>query len=251
MMTPRQAAFRADYRTRISPWYSGLAHVVLIAALGVLAIVYAAVHVHAPRWTDWLVVPLAFIACNIFEWALHRFVMHRPVKGLMGIYKRHTLAHHQFFTDHEVSFDNARDFRITFFPPYALTTFICMSAAGGAVLGLIWSANAGWLLLATTTAVYLNYELFHWGCHVKDDRIIRHIPFMNTIRRHHIAHHNQSIMMGTNMNLTYPFADWLFGTSDLDRGCLGHLFNGYDTRFLKRNLKRARNTAADSRLAQA
>jgi hypothetical protein len=74
---------------------------------------------------------------------------------------------------------------------------------------------------------------------------------MNTIRRHHIAHHDQAIMMGTNMNLTYPFADWLFGTSDLDRGLWGHLFNGYDTSFRKPNLKKARATAADSRLAPA
>jgi hypothetical protein len=161
------------------------------------------------------------------------------------------LAHHQFFTDHEPTIDTARDFRITFFPPYALTTFICMSAVGGLVLGWLWSANAGWLLVATTTGIYLNYELFHWGCHVKDDGIVRHIPFMNTIRRHHIAHHDQAIMMGTNMNLTYPIADWLFGTSDLDRGLLGHIFNGYDSRFRKQNLKKARATAADSRLATA
>jgi hypothetical protein len=86
---------------------------------------------------------------------------------------------------------------------------------------------------------------------VKDDRIVRRIPFMNTIRRHHIAHHNQAIMMGMNMNLTYPIADWLFGTSDLDRGLIGHVFNGYDARFVKRNLKKARATAADSRLARA
>jgi hypothetical protein len=39
------------------------------------------------------------------------------------------------------------------------------------------------------------------------------------------------------MNLTFPVADWLFGTSDLDRGLIGTLFNGYDTRFLKRNLR--------------
>jgi hypothetical protein len=86
---------------------------------------------------------------------------------------------------------------------------------------------------------------------VKDDRVVRHIPFMNTIRRHHIAHHNQAIMMGMNMNLTYPIADWLFGTSDLDRGLIGHVFNGYDKRFVKPNLKKARATAADSRLARA
>ncbi|HEX5319872.1 MAG TPA: hypothetical protein VFW46_11990, partial [Stellaceae bacterium] len=121
MMTPRQAAFRADYRTRISPWYSGTLHVVVIAVLGVATIWYAAAQVHAPRWTDWLIVPATFLGCNIFEWALHRFLLHRPVPGFMGIYKRHTLAHHQFFTDHEVSFDDTRDFRITFFPPYALS----------------------------------------------------------------------------------------------------------------------------------
>jgi hypothetical protein len=39
------------------------------------------------------------------------------------------------------------------------------------------------------------------------------------------------------MNLTFPIADWAFGTSDLDRGLLGTLFNGYSTRFLKRNLR--------------
>jgi hypothetical protein len=251
MMTSRQAAFRADYRARISPWYSGFGHVLVIAALGIATIWYCAGQIRGPSFAEWLVVPAAFLACNFFEWGLHRFVMHRPIKGLMGIYKRHTLAHHQFFTDHEPTVDSTRDFRITFFPPYALTTFICMSAAGGAVLGWLWSPNAGWLLVATTTAVYLNYELFHWGCHVKDDRIVRHVPFMNTIRRHHIAHHDTAIMMGTNMNLTYPIADWLFGTSDLDRGLLGHIFNGYASRHRKPNLKRARNTAADSRMVSA
>jgi hypothetical protein len=251
MMSPRQEAFRADYRIRISPWYSGLVHVVVIALLGIAVIWYAASRIHQPTWAEWLVVPVVFLGCNLFEWALHRFLLHRPVPGFMGIYKRHTLAHHQFFTDNEPTIDDTRDFRITFFPPYAYTTFICMSAAGAGVLSLIWSANAGWLLMCTTAGVYLNYELFHWGCHLKDDRIVRHIPFMNTIRRHHIAHHNQAIMMGMNMNLTYPIADWLFGTSDLDRGLIGHVFNGYDKRFVKPNLKKARATAADSRLAQA
>src|ERR1043166_526260 len=97
-------------------------------------VVCAPRHIHDPSWLEWLVVPAAFLGCNIFEWAMHRFLMHRPVKGFMGIYKRHTLAHHQFFTDHEPTIDTARDFRITFFPPYALTTFICMSAGGGLVL---------------------------------------------------------------------------------------------------------------------
>ena len=117
------------------------------------------------------------------------------------------------------------------------------------MLSRIGFANAGWLLLITNTALYLNYEFFHFCCHVRDDRIVRHVPLINTIRRHHIAHHNTAIMMERNFNLTYPVADCLFGTSDLDRGVIGHLFNGYESRHVRKDLKRVRNTAADSRLA--
>jgi hypothetical protein len=39
------------------------------------------------------------------------------------------------------------------------------------------------------------------------------------------------------MNLTFPIADWAMGTSDLNRGLLGHLFNGYDETYVKPELK--------------
>ena len=246
MMSKRQAAFRADYRTKIGKLYSGPVHVFVIYAIGFAAIWYFARHIQNTAWTDWLIVPLAFTGANIFEWWIHRYVMHRPVKGFMGIYRRHTLAHHQFFTDHEPTIDTSRDFRITFFPPYALITFIAMSVPPALVLGWLWSANAGYLLMCTTVGMYLNYELFHWCCHVKDDRVVRRVPFVNSLRRHHIAHHNQAIMMEKNFNLTYPIADWLFRTSDLRRGLLGHLFNGYDTRHVRTDLRRPRNSADGS-----
>jgi hypothetical protein len=243
MMGKRQAAFRADYRRKISPWYNGYAHIGVVYAIGIAALAYFIPHIHRPSALDWAVVPVVFLACNVFEWWIHRFVMHRPIKGFMGIYRRHTLAHHQFFTDAEPTIDDSRDFRITFFPPYAMVTFLAMSVPPAVILGFLWSANAGWLLMCTTTAIYLNYEFFHWCCHVKDDRIVRHVPFINTIRRHHIAHHNTAIMMEKNMNLTYPIADWLFGTTDLDRGLLGHLFNGYDTSHRRTDLKQVRASA--------
>ena len=41
-MSQRQAAFRADFRTRIAPAYFGWAHVALIYALGAAAIWYCA-----------------------------------------------------------------------------------------------------------------------------------------------------------------------------------------------------------------
>ena len=244
-MSRRQAFFRADYRDRIAPAYVGWLHVAVIAGLGGTAIWYCARQVAAPAWYEFLVIPLAFCVSNAFEWWIHRTIMHRPVKGFMGIYKRHTLAHHEFFTDVEPTFDNTRDFRIVFFPPYALVAFMVISLVPAFTLGLLGLANAGWLLMVTNIGLYLNYELFHYCCHVKDDSLVRHIPLVNSIRRHHIAHHNPAIMMERNFNLTYPVADWFFGTSDLRCGLLKHIFIGYDTSAVRRDLKRIRNAAGD------
>jgi len=248
-MPKRQEAFRADYREKISRWYSGPGHVFMIYAIGLSGIFFFVRQVETVAWYEWLTIPVAFTLANVFEWWIHRYVMHRPIKGFMGIYKRHTLAHHQFFTDAEPTIDSNRDFRIVFFPPYALAAFMIGTAGPAALIHWLGAPNIAWLLLATNTAIYLNYELFHYCCHVKDDSIVRHIPFINTIRRHHIAHHNTAIMMERNFNLTYPVADWFFGTSDLDRGVIGHIFNGYDRSHVRRDLKKVRNTADDPRVA--
>ena len=238
-MSLRQQAFRSQFRTGIARAYSGWTHVGLIALIGAAAIWYCARQIAAPAWYEFLVIPAAFCVANSFEWWIHKYVMHRPVRGLMGIYRRHTLAHHQFFTAVEPAFDSTRDFRIVFFPPYALVAFIALSIVPALILHLLGLPNAAWLLLITNVGLYLNYELFHYCCHVRDDSLVRRIPLINTIRRHHVAHHEPAVMMTRNFNLTYPIADWVFGTSDLERGLLGHLFNGYSARFLRREPGRA------------
>ena len=90
--------------------------------------------------------------------------------------------------------------------------------------------------------MYLIYEFMHFCCHVEENWFVRTMPFVNTIRRHHAAHHNQSIMMERNMNLTFPVMDYLLGTSDLNRGLLGHIFNGYSTRYIKTDMRRTSKT---------
>ena len=241
-MQHRQAAFRDDFRQRIARLYNGPMHVFMIFAIGIGTIWYCVRQIQGPAWYEWLIVPFTLLFANLFEWWIHRFVMHRPIKGFgnffMAIYTRHTLAHHQFFTDHEPTIDSHRDFRIVFFPPYALVTFMIISVLPTSGLVYVGLHDMGWMLMITNVFMYLNYETFHYCCHVKDDRILKHIPFINTIRRHHIAHHNVHQMMERNFNLTYPFADWLFSTSDLNRGALGHLLNGYSAEHVKSKPRR-------------
>ena len=239
MIGDRQRAYRQEYRSRIIGFYDGYLHVVIIYAIGAAAFYLYLQHLDDVRPLEWLAVPITFLFTNIFEWSVHRYVMHRPVniKGLRAVYERHTLNHHQFFTDDEMRFRDHRDWRVTVFPPYALVVFILMSLPIGVVLGHVLTANVGWLFMSTTTGMYLIYEFMHFCCHVDENWFVRHCPFVNTLRRHHTAHHNARLMMERNMNLTFPIADWLFGTSDLNRGLFGHLFNGYDTRYLKGTLR--------------
>jgi hypothetical protein len=234
-MTPRQRAYRAEYRSRIAGWYEGVVHVAIIYTIGLAALYIYIANIRAAAWWEWLTIPIVFLLCNLFEWYLHKYIMHRPqqIRALRAIYSRHTLQHHQFFTDREMRFANSRDWRVTFFPPYAMVVFILMSIPPALVLGWLFSPNVGWLLMCTTTGMYLIYEFMHFCCHVEENAFVRHCPFVNTLRRHHAAHHDHGIMMQQNMNLTFPIADWLFGTSDLERGLLGTLLNGYDTTYVK------------------
>ena len=239
MMRKQQVLFRNQYREKIDGWYNGYLHIAVVYAIGITAMWVYIQHINAVVWYEWFTIPVTIVLANVFEWFLHKYVMHRRINffGLRAIYERHTLNHHKFFTDEEIRFRGQEDWRVTVFPPYALVIFIMMSLPGVAVFGYLFGSNVGWLFICSTTGMYLTYEFMHFCCHVDENRFVRHMPFINTLRRHHTSHHNRSLMMEVNMNLTFPIADWLFGTSDLNRGLFGHLFNGYSTKYLKDNLR--------------
>jgi hypothetical protein len=238
MMTERQRKFREKYVAEISPWYNGLVHIGVMYAAGIAAIWWCVSRMQGATW-EWLfVIPVA-LAGNFGEWALHRYVMHRlrDVYAVRSIYDRHTRNHHQYFTDNDATFHTLKEFRIVFFPWRVLAV---LAIGGGAIawlVGQVVNANAGYVVFVTLIGHYMVYETLHYFCHVPDNGFVRNMPLVNTIRRHHIAHHNMGIMMHVNMNLTFPIADWAMGTSDLRRGLFGHLFNGMDERYVKEELK--------------
>ncbi|AKJ68362.1 fatty acid hydroxylase [Pandoraea thiooxydans] len=238
MMTERQRKFREQYKADIGPLYNGLLHIAVMYVSGIAAVTYCLKNLQDAGW-EWLLVIPVFLAGNFIEWAMHRYVMHRRIDvfALRAIYERHTRQHHQYFTDNEPTIDSTREFRIVFFPWRVLITLGVGGLSLGFVAAKLIDLNAGYIVFLTMVAQYLVYETFHYCCHVHDNWFVRNMPFINTIRRHHTAHHNMGIMMKYNMNLTFPITDWLMGSSDLRRGLLGHLFNGYSEKYVKEELK--------------
>ena len=143
----------------------------------------------------------------------------------------------QYFTDNDATIHTVEEFRIVFFPWRVLLVLAVGGGLIASLVGQIINPNAGYVVFITMIGHYMVYETFHFCCHVPENWFVRNMPLVNTIRRHHVAHHNMGIMMHVNMNLTLPIADWALGTSDLKRGLFGHIFNGYDERHIKDKLK--------------
>jgi len=238
MMTERQRKFREQYKSEISPLYNGLLHIAVMYGVGITGVWYCLTKIQDASW-EWLMALPVFLAGNFVEWFMHRYVMHKRIDvfALRAIYERHTRQHHQYFTDLESTIDTTREFRIVFFPWRVLATLGVGGLSLGYVASLIFNSNVGYIVFLTMVAQYLVYETFHYCCHVHENWFVRNMPFINTIRRHHTAHHNLGIMMKYNMNITFPIADWFMGTTDLRRGLLGHLFNGYSEKHVKEELR--------------
>ena len=214
MIPESVARAREDFRQRrISPRYSGPLHLATtISISGVIAIL-SIIMLENVQPLEWLTIPLAFLYANLSEYLGHRGPMHNNTRLLSGIYQRHTVEHHSFFTHEAATFESSKDYRAVLFPPILLIFFFGAFAAPiGAILFFLASPNVCYLFVLTAILYFLNYELLHFAYHCDPQSWIGRLPFMSSLRRHHVVHHDKRLMTRYNFNITYPICDLLFGT---------------------------------------
>lgn len=235
----RQRKFRKQFVADTPSWYHGLYHLgfTLVLTLGALA--YSISQLNNPAPWEWALIPIFALVGNLAEYSAHRWIMHRPVPGLKMVYKRHCTTHHQFFTHHDLGYKGHKEWRALLFPPLAPVAFVLLSIPPALLANWLVSSNAAYLIVASMSGYYLFYEFVHTLSHLDDERYpyLRHVPLINTIRRMHYIHHVLGLMQTRNFNLTFPIGDWLFGTSDLDRGFWGTMFNGDSDAHQKKGLQ--------------
>src|SRR4029079_5586933 len=146
---------------------------------------------------------------------------------------------HQFFTHHDLTYKGHEHWRALLFPPFAPVGFILVAIPPALLIGLLISRNAGYSPVLTMAAYYIMYEVLHTLSHLDDEHhpYLKHDPIINTVRRMHYMHHVLGFMQTRNFNLTFPICDALFGTSDLDRGLVGTLFNSGSHDRMRKDLK--------------
>jgi hypothetical protein len=235
----RQVRFRTDYVAATPSWYRGEYHLAFMLLVSVGTMLFCWTHIHHSTKAEWLLVVPMLVFGNWVEWAGHRYLLHRPVKGLEMVYKRHCGVHHQFFTNHDLTYKGQQHWRALLFPPFAPIMFLLMAVPPALILAALWSTNAGYIVMLSMAGYYLMYEGLHTLSHLDDRKhpYLKHLPLVNTVRRMHVTHHNLGFMQTRNFNLTFPLCDALFGTSDLDRGVLGTLFNGASEKHVRQDLR--------------
>jgi hypothetical protein len=209
-----RAAFREN---RIPARYSGRAHLATVIGIAVTVAAASLAMLDDVERAELLTIPLTFAYCNLAEYLGHRGPMHHKTRFLGGIFQRHTVEHHSFFTDEAISFETPRDYRAVLFPPILLVFFFGFFAVpAGATLYFLVSPNVCFLFVCTAILYYLNYELFHFSYHVDPQSWLGRMPVIRRLRTHHVVHHNKALMTRYNFNITYPICDRLFGTLHRD-----------------------------------
>lgn len=82
------------------------------------------------------------------------------------------------------------------------------------MFGLVGGPDAAWLFAATGMGYFALYEWLHLAYHLDPDGQVGRLPGMKRLRRHHTVHHDPRNMGRVNFNVTFPLADWWFGTWD-------------------------------------
>jgi hypothetical protein len=161
----------------------------------------------------WAVAGLAagVVWASFFEWALHRFVMHRPVGPFRYPFERHTLVHHRVFkADATYHLCDPRDKKTIPMAWWNGPALVAVSALPfltvAAVLGQ-WGLAVG--AGAAFAGYYAAYEYLHWCMHLPRRRIVERSGVFFRLNGHHLLHHRYQ---HKNFNVVLPLADLCLGT---------------------------------------
>ncbi len=154
---------------------------------------------------------VAVIVGSFFEWALHRFVMHRPVGRFTYAYKAHALVHHKVFKSdesyHLLDEKHKATIPMAWWNGPVLVMVFVLPFIGAALLLSSWGVVLG--ALAAVSAYFAAYEYMHWCMHLPKARRIERSWIFRRLNGHHLLHHRY---MRKNFNVVFPLADLCLGT---------------------------------------
>ncbi|MEX1367237.1 MAG: sterol desaturase family protein [Nannocystaceae bacterium] len=166
-------------------------------------------------WTVWLAVPVFWLVANGFEWATHRYPMHRPLRPRV-LYLKHAIAHHRAFAGPHQEIRALHELSAVMMPWYTLIIIFVGASPIAVAAGLVGGSALAGVFLVSAVIYFLVYELIHTLHHLPTAVLQRswlgRSRGVAALRAHHHLHHQHERMNEVNFNVTFPLADRLLGT---------------------------------------
>jgi hypothetical protein len=204
---------RTRYLATASKLYSPLLHLAGTTGVGLATLALSARKLVDVKPAELLIVPGVLLVANVFEWVVHKEVLHvrRPFPW-SELYDQHTPKHHKLYHEEDMAIRDRREWRLVLIPAAGVLGLVVSTAPLAYAVGKLLSPNAGWLTLVTAAVYMVSYELLHLSYHLPDDHPIGGWSVIRSLRKHHARHHDPRLMQRWSFNVTLPLADWLFGT---------------------------------------
>jgi hypothetical protein len=202
---------RDEFLARVPRWYRGEVHFAATNVLCLSILWLAWRGVSRPAWWDLVMVPVAFLYANYFEWTLHKGPLHHRTRFSI-LYDRHTLQHHASFRHDSMAIRDMRELRMVLFPLPALFVAAIVDLPLLFVVGRLVSHNAGRIFFGVAFGYYLLYEWCHLAYHMPESSWLGGNTVIRWLRMTHTRHHDPRLMLRGNFNVTFPIFDALMGT---------------------------------------
>ena len=211
--SPSEPSFRDQH---LHANYTFRGHVTRTLAVGAAVFALGFWLARDTPWTMWLAIPGFWIVANVFEWATHRFPMHRPLFPRM-MYRNHALIHHRAFAgDDDQEIRSTGDLCLVMMPWYTILIVCGMASPVAFVATLVGGPGLAGVFLVVAISYFLLYETIHTLHHLQRTQLetlgVARWRWLGALRKHHHHHHRLEEMAHTNFNVTAPLADWLLGT---------------------------------------
>lgn len=165
---------------------------------------------------------LGVVQASFFEWAFHRFWLHKPWLP-PTVFTAHTLVHHQL-CKHEDTFHVTEEEQeeALHFQWWGGPFLVFLNCLPWLVVALVLRAQhvalpyAAFLIPFASTFLfyYIAYEGLHYLMHKPRWPWLENSSAFQFIKHHHRIHHDK---MDKNLNVVLPLADFCLGSLVLER----------------------------------
>jgi hypothetical protein len=211
MTSAARTEFREEVLARVPRGYSPFLHLVVPSILALGAVDAAVSLMRGVRWWQLALVPAFAGAMNALEWHANRGLLHRHVRPLGTLYRRH-LQHHAVYVRGDMAMRDPRELKIVLLPAVGILTAFAVALPVALVLLFAGQRNLALLWVATSVGYLMAYEWLHLAWHLPEDGLAARLPVLRSLRRLHELHHDPGLMHRCNLNVTVPLWDWLRGT---------------------------------------